>query len=81
MIYISKVDIFAPKGIEVEELVCRSCGLIQTCGEAILTSFEMKDGRVQIRADCYECGEWIKWVKKTHENTYFLNRMLERKNA
>ena len=50
-----------------EELVCRNCGVIQMVSEAKVTATKTKDGRLQIRAECSDCGKWIKWITQTEE--------------
>jgi hypothetical protein len=51
----------------VEKLVCRRCGVIQLVSEAKVSVNKIKDGRIQIRADCSDCGSWIKWLTQTPE--------------
>lgn len=48
----------------MEELVCKHCGIIQDEATAKLSVQVMSNGLRHLRADCCECGGWIKYLSK-----------------
>jgi hypothetical protein len=46
----------------MEDLVCKGCGLIQTIEESNLSYQPSANGKGHIRAECYSCNTWIRWL-------------------
>jgi hypothetical protein len=60
----------------MKELVCTSCGVIQKLEEAKLSYQRMSTGGAHVRADCCECGAWIKWLPQTPETLTLIKEPL-----